>query len=128
MKITMKLSKTDDVERTLLCASNIMESPIDFPDSAIGSYLKVYDLLLISTILLCRHHNLPSRNFRTIAAVLFILGSQAVELLLEAVVLEHLICPLFIECAAHALISWLHGKNGCATEPSSFPDAIPHHA
>ena len=124
--ITIKLSKTVEVDRRSLCASNIMESPMDFPDSAIGSYLE--KVILYKDDFLSCHVSLPFRNFRTITAIPFILVSQSGELLLETVIFEHLICSLLVECTAHALICWLHWKDGCATDSLSLPDAVLHHA
>ena len=77
----------------------------------------------------CRvHQNLPFWDFGTKTAVLFVLGSQLGDSLLVAASFEHLICSLLVECAAHALIGRLHGKNGCTTEPFPLPDTVPHHS
>ena len=47
----MKLSNVVEVERASLWASNIIESPMDFPDSAIGAYLGKNIILAVSVYL-----------------------------------------------------------------------------
>ena len=68
------------------------------------------------------------RNFGIKTAVILVLVSQAGNLLLVAASFEHLVRPFFVERAAHAVISWLHGKDGRAFQPPSLPDAVLHHA
>ena len=103
----MTLSSTEEGLRRLLCASSMMERPLVRPDSGVMLYL---NNLAIKGDLSVFYYNLslPFRVFRIITTVSPVLFSQSVELLLVTTWLEHLICPFFIEGAAHPLVCRLH--------------------